>query len=268
MARFEDYVKAQNEAIEEEIIEASEAQEERVRIEGVPDSVLNRFDGKDQAEVLRSYAELERAYSQQGNTMGELRKSFDEYVNLQSQTSEPEQVYEPVTADEMYEDPENAVARVVQKHTGDKLKELEEELNKAKMERKISEFDRKFPDAKQIAHSPEFAEWVQGSPFRQRLAQQADSYDFEAAEELFGLYNDSTQTVAASQEATKRDQQLREATLESASPESAKLDETFSRADIIQAKLSAKYGNAEAQTWLRKNGEAIAIAYEEGRVVD
>jgi hypothetical protein len=259
-------VKAQNESIEEEIVEASEAQEERISIEGVPDSVLDRFDGKTGAEVLKSYAELERAFSNQGNTMGELRKSFDEYVNLQS--VEPKQAYEPVTADEMYEDPENAVARVVQEQTGDKLKELEVELNKAKMERKISEFERKFPDARTTAHSTEFADWVKGSPYRQRLAQNADGYDFDAAEELFGLYSDSTQTAVSSNQERKREQQLRDATLESGSPEGAHIDETFSRADIIDAKLKAKYGYRDAQTWLKKNAEAIAIAYEEGRVVD
>lgn len=267
MARFEDYVKAQNESIEEEIVEAGAAQEERISIEGVPDSVLDRFDGKTGADVLKSYAELERAYSNQGNTMGELRKSFDEYVNLQSQ-SEPEQAYEPVTADDMYEDPENAVARVVQKQTGDKLKELEAELSKVKMDSKISDFARKFPDAQTTAHTQEFADWVKGSPYRQRLAQNADSYDFDAAEELFGLYNDSTQVVADSTSARKRDQQLRDASLESGSPAGAQLDETFSRADIIDAKLRSKYGERDAQVWLQKNAEAIAIAYEEGRVVD
>jgi hypothetical protein len=268
MARYEDYVKAQNEALDEEIHEASEAQEQRQVPEGVPESVLKRFDGKSQAEVLQSYAELEQAFSQQGNKMGELRKSFDEYVTLQSQQSEPAQEYEPVTADDLYDDPDNAVARVVQKQTGEKLKELEEELNKAKMQTRIAEFERKFPDARNIAASHEFAKWVQGSPYRARLAQQADSYDFDAAEELFGLYSDSTQSKDDSQKASRRDQQLRDASLESASPESAKLDDVFSRADIIQAKLQAKYGNSEAKVWLQKNAEAIAIAYEEGRVVD
>lgn len=268
MAQYKDYVKAQNDAIDEEIVEASEAQEERISIEGVPDSVLDRFDGKTGADVLKSYAELERAYSEQGNTMGALRKSFDEYVSLQSQPSEPTPAYEPVTADEMYEDPDNAVARVVQKQTGDKLKELEDELSKVRMDNKISDFARKFPDARTVAHSEEFAAWVKGSPYRQRLAQNADAYDFDAAEELFGLYNDSTQTVADNKQARKRDQQLRDASLESGSPEGAQLDDTFSRADIIDAKLRAKYGERDAQTWLRKNAEAIAIAYEEGRVVD
>lgn len=268
MARYEDYVKESNEAIEEEILDASEAQVERVSLEGVPDSVVDRFEGKSQQEVLQSYSELEKAFSTQGNKMGELRRSFDEYVNLQSQPSEPDPAYEPVTADDMYDDPDNAVARVVKEHTGDKLNALEKELAELRIGNKLSDFDRKFPDARKLATTDEFAQWVQASPYRQRLAQNADAYDFDAAEELFGLYSDSTQVTVDSQEATRRDQQLRDASLESAGPETARLDETFSRADIINAKLNAKYGQREAQVWLQKNAEAIAIAYEEGRVVD
>jgi hypothetical protein len=266
MASFKDYMKDGNEALDDEINQASSAQEERVTI-GIPESVISRFDGKSQEEVLRSYAQLERAYSQQGNKMGELRQSFDQYVTLQSK-SEPAPEYKPVTADDMYEDPENAVARVVERTTGDKLKELEVELGKVKTERRVSEFERKFPNAREIAESDDFAAWIHGSPYRARLAQNADRYDFEAAEELFSLYNDSTQSKVDTKATTKRNKQLRDASLESSSPESAKLDDVFSRSDIIDAKLAARRGVGDAQTWLKKHAEAIAIAYEEGRVVD
>lgn len=267
MARYDDYVKENEENLEQEINEAGEAQAERATSD-VPESVLKRFEGKTQAEVLESYANLERKLSEQGQTMGELRRSFDDYVLLQSQPSEPEPAPEPVTADDLYEDPENAVARVVKKETGDKLKSLEDELQLVRRERSLSEFERKFPEARGQAQTPEFLEWVQGSPYRKRLAVQADAYDFDAAEQLFGLYEDSTSSQAAAAETVQREQDLRNAGLESASPESPTSDEVFSRAEIIDWKLRAKLGDREAQTYLAKNGNSIALAYEEGRVVD
>lgn len=268
MAKFSDYVKETDGTLEQEINQAGEAQAERAEESQVPESVQKRFEGKSQEEVLMSYASLENKLSEQGHTMGELRRSFDEYVLLQSQQSEPEPAPEPVTADDLYEDPENAVARVVKKETGDKLQALEDELQAVRKERAVADFERKFPDARKQARTPEFVEWVQGSPFRMRLAQQADSYDLEAAEELFGLYEDSVSVQSTSDGQAKRDKDLRNATLESSSPESPTIDEKVSRSQYITAKIAAKNGNQEAQRWLNTNAEAIAIAYETGNVVD
>ena len=84
MAKYEDYVK--NDGLEGEIQEAAVATEER-KLEGVPESVVERFKDKGVEDVLKSYAELEKAYSKQGQKHGELRKSFDEFIALQSQVS-------------------------------------------------------------------------------------------------------------------------------------------------------------------------------------
>jgi post-segregation antitoxin (ccd killing protein) len=36
----------------------------------------------------------------------------------------------------------------------------------------------------------------------------------------------------------------------------------------MEKRIAAKRGNRAADTWLRNNAEAIAIAYEERRIVD
>lgn len=275
MARFEDYVKedeGQPEGIEAEIQEAGEAQAERATLD-VPESVLKRFEGKSQEDVLNSYAQLEQKFSEQGNKMGELRKSFDDYVVLQSQapsepTPEPAPAPEPVTVDDLYENPENAVARVVEAQTGDKLKALEEELQAVRQERAINQFDKAHPDARATVQTDEFAEWVQASPYRLRLAKQANAFDIEAANELFGLYDDSQGRRDDINEAAQREAALRDATLESSSPGTPTMEETFSRSDIINHKLRAKQGDSESQVWLSKNGAKINQAYQEGRVID
>lgn len=271
MARYEDYVKeleqAQNDPLEQEIQEAAADTAERVELQ-VPESVLKRFEGKTQEEVLNSYYNLEQKLSEQGHKMGELRKNFDEYILLQSQPSEPEPELDPVSVDDLYDNPEAVISDVVERKTKDKLSKLEDELQAVRRERALAEFERNHPKARELAASPDFIDWVQGSPYRLRLAQQADSFDLDAAEELFGLYEDSTSAHSKAATAAQRDKQLREATLESSSPATPSLDEVWSRAEIIDRKLRAKLGDQDSQVWLRKNNEAIAIAYEEGRVVD
>lgn len=267
MAKYEDYVKPTEDGIETEIEQASEAQTERATT-AVPESVAKRFAGKSSEDIMNSYANLEQKLSEQGQKMGDLRKSFDDYVVLQSQPSEPEPAPEPVTADDLYEEPDNAIARVVQRETGDKLKELETELQAARRERAIATFERSHPEARETAQTAEFVEWVQASPYRVRLAGKADSYDLDAAEELFGLYGDSTQAHETVEQRVKRETDLRNASLETSGPEYSESEVQFSRAEVIDYKLRAKLGDREAQVWLTKNAEDIAIAYEEGNLID
>lgn len=260
MARYEDYAKG---SLDQEIEEAGEGQEAR---SNVPSSVLSRFEGKSVEDILASYAELEKAYSKQGNKMGELRKSFDDYVLLQSQKpAEPEVPEEPITSDELYDNPEVAVSKIVERKTKDRLAKLEEELYKAKLQTAQERFEAKYPDVQKIVTDPAFVNWVQEKPHRMRLAQAANQYDFDAAEELFGLYEDSRPRKQTKQ---NRRQAVASAALESTNAEPAQLDEVVSRSLIVQAKLAAKRGDREAEQWLRQNAEAIAIAYEEGRIVD
>ena len=266
MARYEDYAKDRDESIEDEIENAAEKSAERAT-SNIPESVLNRFADKSTDEILESYANLERRFSEQGNKMGDLRKSFDEYVLLQSQPSEPEPAPEPVSDDDLYDNPEEAIARVVERKTEDKIEKLEQKLAEAQRQRALSDFEAKHPGYQETAESAEFLEWVKASPYRVRLAQAADAYDLDAADELFGLYEDLT-SAQESQRTARRDADLRNAQLESSSPDSPELDQMWSRSEIIERKLLAKQGDRESQNWLSKNAEEIAIAYEEGRVVD
>lgn len=271
MAKYEDYVKTDE--IDGEIEQAAAATEER-KLEGVPESVISRFEGKDVEEVLRSYAELEKAYSKQGQKHGELRKSFDEFIALQSQasvaSSEPEPEAEPITADDLYEDPETAVSRIVDKATGNRIKKLEESLEQTVVEKRLNRLNEQFGNWQETVASEEFSEWIQEKPYRAKLAQQANAFDFDAAEEILGMYADlrGAKQEASQDEEVSRQKALEDAQLETATPEAPVSDEVISRTFIIQTKLAAKQGNQEARAWLASNKGEIERAYAEGRVVD
>lgn len=273
MAKYEEYVKESG--LEDEIQEAAAATEER-KLEGVPDSVVERFKDKNVEDVLKSYAELEKAYSQQGQKHGELRKSFDEFITLQSQTasvagSEPTEEEEPITVDDLYEDPAEVVSRVVKKETGKRLDQIEQSLQTQQVQVKINALSEKYPDWQDTVSSEEFKAWALAKPYRQQMVARADQFDFEAAEEVLSMYADlhAKEADTAAQDAEReRQKALADATMESSSAESAASDEVVSRQVVIDAKLAAKRGNAEARNWLAANAAAIQQAYAEGRVTD
>ncbi len=68
----------------------------------------------------------------------------------------------------------------------------------------------------------------------------------------------------------KRNSELRSkhAQLEGGTASPHETVQTFSRSELMQKRIDAKRGNPEAESWLRQNREAVAIAYEEGRIVD
>jgi hypothetical protein len=56
--------------------------------------------------------------------------------------------------------------------------------------------------------------------------------------------------------------------LETGSPDAADIEETYSRHDLMEARLAAKRGDLKAERWLKSHSASIADAYEEGRIVD
>lgn len=265
MAKYTDYVKPDE--IEEEIAEAKADKEVRDKVD-VPDSVKDRFDGKSIEDVMNSYAELEVAFSRQGQKTGELRKSFDEYVALQSPDPEPEPEPDPVTVDDFYEDAEGTIAKVVDKRTNKRIEELEQLITARDQSDKLRDFTSGHPDWQTTAKSQEFIDWLQEKPYRAELAQKADNYDFNAADALFSMYEDLSVGKEEVAEQVKRDDQLRDASLESSTPDSPQIDTTFSRTEIIDRKIAARNGHSESQRWLATNGDAIRQAYTDGHVTD
>lgn len=286
MANYEDYVKNLEGELENEIADAQDQQAHRE--EEAPEAengfeVPERFKGKSPEEIARSYAELEKAYSRQGNDLGEMRKTLDEYIRLQSgveassnNTSSNDNHTNPnyteaddkqVSVDDLYEDTEGSISRVVEKSAGSRIKNLEQEIAKARIERELETFEQEFPGWKDEVSTPEFSNWLAESPFRQRLAQAADGYDMDAARDLFSLYNEH-KNISQSRRKSKANEQLDHASLESGGPEASEQPQKFSRRALMDKRIMAKRGDDDAAQWLIDNAESIAIAYEEGRVTD
>lgn len=271
MARYQDYVK-QDDELDNEIQDAAEQTEDRKNADNPTTFDLpDRFKDKSAEEIAQSYIELEKAYSRQGNDLGRMRETYDKFIeNLQSDeatTNASDEATAPASIDDLYDDTEGTIARVANREVGSRVEKLEQELAQARLQTKIDALGEKFGDWQSTVQSDEFLNWVQESPYRLRMAQQADKFDMDAAEEILGLWNDRKGLTDLRQEA-ERDRRLSEASLESSSAEAPRSEKKYSRSEIMENRIRANHGDPQAQDWLRAHAEGIAIAYEEGNLTD
>jgi hypothetical protein len=270
LARFEDYAKAAqgNDQLDNELEQAQTASEER-KEEG--STLPERFRGKAPEEIATSYVELEKAYSRQGQDIGRLRKTVDEMLELQLRSpgsGQEKPTTKPVEASDLFDNPDATVRGVAKEEVDARVKNLEAELMQERFARAKADFTKTFPTWEDDVKDPAFINWIQEKNHRVRLAQEADHGNFDAAETLFGTYYDQREAKKAKVSKAERKALVQEVTLESAGAGAPDFEQTFSRSDLMEKRIAAKRGNRAADTWLRNNAEAIAIAYEERRIVD
>lgn len=268
MAKFDDYAKDQNDELEQEISDASTKADERKEAGG---ELPERFKGKSAEEIAQSYMELEKLNSRQAQNLGQLRKTADDLLALQLREvkhGQDKPTTKPVESSDLFDDPDTAIRNVAKQEADTRVKALEAELMNERAARAKGEFTKQFPTWEQDVHNPEFIDWINEKPHRVRLARDADSGDFGAAETLFGTYYDQREAKQAKVSKEERRQKVKEVTLESAGAGAPDLETKYSRTALMEKRLAAKRGDRNADHWLRSNAESIAIAYEEGRIVD
>lgn len=275
MAKFEDYAKRMEQGgtdnLDTEINEAAAGTEQRQAEAGSSFELPERFKGKSAEEIAKSYVELERLNSQQAQNLGKMRRTVDELLELQLRDpkAEPDAPRaKPVETEDLYADPDAAIKSVVQREVKPQVEKLEQELLQERVARAKAEFSKDYPQWEQDVHDPAFVSWIQERPHRIRLARAGDAGDFDAARDLWASYYEHRDLASKKQERAQRKQQVKEAALETPGAEIPEPTETFSRSALMEKRLLAKKGDRNADYWLKSNAERIAIAYEEGRIVD
>jgi hypothetical protein len=269
VAKYEDYVK---DNLDAEIDEAANESSQRQDGERIPE----RFKGKSAEEIARAYQELETLSGRQANELGTLRKAVETLSETRGKSEEPAKRAEkkPVTVDEIYDNADASLRRVVNEETQatqSRLEELERKLQEAERRAQVTsalvEFEKRHPNYREVLAKPEFGEWVKASPFRVRAAQMADAGDLDAADELFSTYAALNKEETEERPKTRRREAVREAGLESSGGASPAPTETFSRGKLQEMRIAARNGSPQAERWLSANGDAVRRAYEEGRIV-
>lgn len=241
------------EAVDEEIVDEQPAQEEAPAI---PD----KFRDKSIEEVINSYQALEKEFGRKNNEIGELRKLTDQMLDLQLKGSKQEaEPKKEVDFDSLMDNPSDVLNSLVNENP--RLKAIEDQLHQAKLDTEKTAFEAKHPDAYEKVQSAEFQQWVNESPVRQQMFNEANgNYNYQMADELFTLYEaiQGTRVVAKEESKIKREKDLKAASVEKGST-GAKSRKIYKRADLMRLRMTDpdKYAAMEPE---------IIRAYQEKRV--
>jgi len=247
-----------NESLEALAVE-DEVEQEEIQEQEEPE-LPKKFQGKSSSEIAEAYENLEKELGRKGQEIGELRKLTDSY--LQSQISTQSQQTTTSEPADFYDNPEEAVRQIIDNHP--RFREFSEQTQQQQAALTAQQLEKAHPDFQEVITDGGFQEWVNGSKIRQRLYKEADSYDFDAANELLTTWKErqmisKTKEVNESKK-TKRDTAMKAGEgVSRASGESTAGKKIYRRADLIRLKQTdpKRYQSLE---------DEIYEAYAEGRV--
>jgi len=232
-------------------------------------SIPSKFAGKSTEEIIDSYTNLEKELGRKAQEVGELRKLSDSFLQAEvARTKQNPQDNTPLeTKDnddtDFFDDPNKAVNRIIENHP--KFQEFQQFQAQQAQAGAKARLEQTHPDFTDVVQDKAFQEWVQDSPIRMQMFQAADSYNFDAANELLSNWKDrsmisKTQEVKQAAETNRKDA-LKAASTESRSSSGSNAGgKTYRRADLIRLKMEdpSRYEALE---------DDIYAAYADGRVV-
>lgn len=251
--------KAEQEAAKQ----AGESDDDKSGVDDDDSKVPDKFRGKSASDIIESYLKLESEYGRKNNEVGQLRKLTDQLLELNDpdKTSKAQE-RKRVDVDTLLEDPDSAINDAVENNP--KVREILEREEKSRIKAEKAVFEEAHPDWEATLATPEFAEWVQGSPVRHRMLMEADkNYDYVTGKELFDMYelaHGQARKEAVEERNTNARKSAKQAVTESGGDRGNRRTKKFRRADLIQLKLTnpAKY---------ERMRDEINAAYANGDVI-
>ena len=231
-------------------------------------SVPSKFANKSTEEIIDSYTNLEKELGRKAQEVGELRKLSDSFLQAEvSRQSNPQNNTPLETKDneelDFFDDPNKAVNDMIEKHP--RFQEFQQFQAQQAQAGAKAQLEQKHPDFTDVVQDKGFQEWVQDSPIRMQMFQAADSYNFDAANELLSNWKDrsmisKTQEVKQQAETNRKDALKAGSTESRSSSASSAGGKTYRRADLIRLKMEDpnRYESLE---------DDIFQAYQDGRVV-
>ena len=252
----------------EELQSSQEVVEENSTTEVEEPSIPSKFANKSTEEIIDSYTNLEKELGRKAQEVGELRKLSDSFLQAEVARKNNPQDNTPLeTKDnddtDFFDDPNKAVNRMIENHP--KFQQFQQFQAQQAQAGAKAQLEQTHPDFTDVVQDKAFQEWVQDSPIRMQMFQAADSYNFDAANELLSNWKDrsmisKTQEVKQAAETNRKDA-LKAASTESRSSSGSNAGgKTYRRADLIRLKMEdpSRYESLE---------DDIFAAYADGRVV-
>lgn len=251
-----------------DITEEALVEDTQAETEVVEPSIPSKFAGKSQQEIIDSYTNLEKELGRKAQEVGELRKLSDSFLQAEvARTSNPQNNTPLETEDnadvDFFDDPNKAVNDMIEKHP--RFQEFQRFQAQQAQAGAKAQLEQKHPDFTDVVQDKAFQEWVQDSPIRMQMFQAADSYNFDAANELLSNWKDrsmisKTQEVKQQAETNRKDALKAGSTESRSSSGSSAGGKTYRRADLIRLKME----NPNRYEALEDD---IFAAYADGRVV-
>ena len=217
------------------------------------------------------YKNLEVLNSQQAQTVGEYRRVIDSYITADpTPASEPvvEEPLTPITSQDLYDNPEDAINKAVANHPAIKRAEqIEAQLEAHQKGVAVSTFKESHPDYETIKNTPEFASWVDDSPTRLALAQAANRWDMNSADALFSLYK-AESGISKLQTEKQESTAIQQASLEDTTAALTLNAPKYSRQEFVDQKIMAAQGDQKAERWINANIASYRLALQSGNVRD
>ena len=247
--------------ITEEVVEVQAEAE-------VESNVPSKFANKSTEEIIDSYTNLEKELGRKAQEVGELRKLSDSFLQAEvARTNNPQNNTPLETEDnaevDFFDDPTRSVNEMIEKHP--RFQEFQQFQAQQAQAGAKAQLEQKHPDFTDVVQDKGFQEWVQDSPIRMQMFQAADSYNFDAANELLSNWKDrsmisKTQEVKQQAETNRKDALKAGSTESRSSSASSAGGKTYRRADLIRLKMEDpnRYESLE---------DDIFQAYQDGRVV-
>ena len=218
-----------------------------------------KYRDKSLDEVVRMHQEAEKLIGKQAQEVGEVRKLADELLKQQLSQKQVKPAQEETDID-FFENPQKAIQNALENHPDIKAaKQASQQMRQMNLQNQLT---NKHPDFGTIVQDGDFIEWVNASPVRMRMYEDADTnYNFETADELLSTYKQIK--GVRSQEVSDAGKQSRTKALKAAgvdvggSGETSK--KTYRRADLIRLRMT----DPDRYEQL---GDEIIKAYNEGRV--
>jgi hypothetical protein len=248
-------------------LKSEEEQVEKQPTENVETEELPpKFQGKSVDDIINSYVNLEQQYGRQGNELGELRKLTDSLIqkNLQEDATSQrtESLEKSLSEDDFYNDPLNAVRKVV----AEALEPVKSNLSQTQVDSTVQRLQAKHPDLTNVVNDLGFQQWIMESTPRQDMWVKASNGDFDYADELFTQYKAIKKPQVQAEK--EQNQAVKEKELEAASSVSSGASQDagassgktiYRRAELVRLKMN------DPQRYNELQGE-IMQAYAEGRV--
>jgi len=229
--------------------------------------VPDKFSGKSVEDIVKSYQNLEQELGRKSQEIGELRNLSDSFLKAEisrngPQTSQQTENSAPEAEDDFFDDPSKSVNSLIEKHP--KFQEFQQFQAKQQQESSQGQLEQAHPDYIDIVKDSKFQDWVKASTFRTDLFEEADKYNYGAADELLTHWKERSmidKTAEVKQEqADTRKKALKTGKTESrSSSESTAGKKVYRRADLIRLKQTDPNRYADL-------ADDIYEAYAEGRV--